>query len=272
LLLVVVAVAVAAIVYLTSTDAGRRDLADRLEDAISREIPGAMTIGWIERVGSDGLTAHDLRFLHPNGEPVLTVDHAQIDLDPAEMLTGTIAFERARVQGGHLIIAVQPDGRTGLEAAFSKQGPSSGKKARLQLRSIHVQDLTLTIQPDPETRIRMRGVQGFVTIVQDASSPGVRVKLDRIASRIEQPKLLGERVRILRASGFVHGAVERVLDLDLAAELGDDRFDAHFAYFDREKHKVQLTIAPKEGIKTRLAALGAVLRSSLSDELDVRVE
>jgi hypothetical protein len=140
------------------------------------------------------------------------------------------------------------------------------------MRSIHVQDLTLTIRPAPDETFLMRGVEGFVAIVQDESSPGVRVRLDRISGKLTKPQFLGANLDVLRADGWVHGGVEHVIDLELAGELGDDRVDAHLAYFNREKTKVELELDPKEGVRAHLAAFGAELSTAFSDTIAVRVK
>jgi hypothetical protein len=273
LLVALVVLAAATIAYLTVTASGRRVLADRIEDALSGQIPGALAITSLDDIGADQAVLRGLRFSHPDGSPVLLVDEARIDLHLAELLGGTIGFEHARVTGGHLIIAVQPDGRTGLEAAFSEADGGSGRdKAKLQMRSIHVQDLTLTIQPSPDDTLVMRDVQGFVAIMQDDAFPGVRVRLDRISGKLAKPQFLGANLDILRADGWVHGAVEHVLDLKVAGELDGDRVDAHLEYFDREEKSVQLALDPKEGVRPHLAAFGAQLGTAFNDAIEVRVK
>ncbi len=273
LLIALLVLTTATITYLITTTSGRRVLADRIEDALSGQIPGSLVISSLDEIGADEALLRGVRFLHPDGSPVLLVDEARIDLHVAELLGGTIGFEHARVRGGHLIIAVQPDGRTGLEAAFSEAGGGSGGgKARLQMRSIHVQDLALTIKPSPDDTFLMRDVQGFVAIVQDDASPGVRVRLDRISGKLAKPEFLGANLDILRADGWVHGAVEHVLDLKIAGELGGDRVESPLAYFERDTKNVELELDPKEGVRTHLAALGAQLGTAFSDAIEVRVK
>jgi hypothetical protein len=269
--LLVVAVLAAAMLYVSATDGGRRVLADRIEDAVSRSIPGSMRIGVLESVGTRALVVRDLRFSKTDGEPVLIVARAQIDADVTDLLRGKIAFEQARVHGGHLIIAIEPHGRTGLEAAFSETGPASGEPAELQMRSIHVQDLTLTVRPSRDDTFRMRGVEGFVAIAQHGP-PGVRVRLDRISGTLEKPKFLGATAEILSADGLILGGVERVIDLKLRAELDEDRVDVHLVYYNRERPpKVELELDPKEGILPHIAAFAAQAQTMFTDDVDVRV-
>lgn len=276
LVLLLLLLGTAAVFYLAGTERGRRSVADRLEDAISHEIPGSMRIGTLERIGTRELIVRDLRFLKTDGEPVLTVERVQIDADVQALLRGEIAFERARVQGGHLIIAIEPSGRTGLEEAFSEAGPSaSGDKdggAEIQLNAIHVQDLTLTVKPSQDDLFRMRGVQGFVVVSQHGP-PGVRVRLDRISGKLEKPEFLGAHADVLRADGLILGGVEHVLDIKFRAALEDDRFDAHLRYYNRDKPPtVELEFDPKEGVRTHLLALAAKARTAFSDAVDVHIK
>jgi hypothetical protein len=256
------------------TAPGRRALAGALERAVSDAIPGTMTIGSIETLGWCEPVVRDLRFHHPSGKLILLVKRATIDVDVPALLRGRVAFHRARVQGGYLSIAAQPDGRTDLEATFDDGAPRKpgerGGYLELQMRSIFVDDMTAVLRPSRDRAFRLRNVQGFVAITH-VGTPGARVRLDRIAGELETPEFLGEHLTITHADGWVHGEEPQVLDLDLETQLGSGELDGHLAYYDRAETPVGLELEPKAGPLPELAALAADAQSWFTDTLDVNV-
>lgn len=260
-----------AFAFLLWTEPGRSFAARRLEAALSQAIPGSIAIGTLERLQPGEAVLSDLRFLHPDGSVVLRVQRAEIALAPFDLMRGHVHFERARIDGGELTIAVQPDGRTSIEAVFDDPGASKDKSKgpQLDLRSMHVENLTLLIKPDPKQTFRLRDVQGFVA-VHGGGSSGVQVSLDRIRAHLVKPEVLGQRIEILRADGWVHGGAQQILKLDFEAALEDDRFGAALAYHNRKQEPVVLELDMNADVETQLAALGAELRSWLSDTIDVR--
>jgi hypothetical protein len=252
-----------------ATSAGRRFVADAIGSALDKEIPGSVTIGRIERFGYARPVLHDFRVLHPNGQVVLHAKRAVIDLDVGGLLTGTVAFNNARVDGGRLLLEVQPDGRTSLEGAVDRKGGGGGPGAKLAMRSIRVDNFALLIKPGGDAVFDLRDVKGFVGIWQDGP-PGAKVRLDRISARLTRPEFLGSRLTIRRADGWVHGAVEHVLSLALLeARLGEEPFQGLLNYYDRDKTPVEITLDPG-GVKGHIAGLGGELVSLFTDVIDVK--
>jgi hypothetical protein len=251
-----------------ATATGRRFVADAIESGLDKEIPGRVTIGRIERFGYARPVVHDLRFLHPNGQVVLHVKRAVIDLDVSGLLTGTVAFNNVKVDGGRLVLAIQEDGRTTLEGTVDRKGGGGGDGAKLAMRAIHVENFSLLIKPGGDAVFDLRDVKGFVGIWQDGP-PGAKVRLDRISARLQRPEFLGSRLTILRADGWVHGAVEHVLSLSLRARLGEEPLQALLNYYDRDKTPVEITLDPG-GVKGTLAALGGEIASAFTDVIDVK--
>jgi hypothetical protein len=257
------------------TEPGRRVLADAIERIASDAIPGKMTIGSIESVGWFEPIVRDLRFFHPDGGLILHAKRAAIDLDVTALLHGELAFHRARVEGGYLLIAAQPDGRTGLEATFDDGVPSKPDERddylHMQMRSIFVDDMTTVFRPSKDHTFRLRNVQGFVAI-SHVDTPGAQVRLDRIAGELETPKFLGEHLTITHADGWVHGKEKQVIDLDLETQLGSGELDGHLAYYDRKKTPVELELDPKEGLLPQLSTAAVEAQSWFTDTIDVKVE
>lgn len=264
------------------TDHGRRVIANRLEHVVSEHIPGTMKIGRLDHVSLRSATVSDLRFLHPNGSLILRVKHASIDFDLGAALHRELVFKGARVNGGFLLIGAQPSGRTGLEETFSHAHPKQtdddrtpknrrGHYLRMQLRDLHVRDMTVAVRPSPKHPFHLERVSGVVAI-EHLDTRGVRVRLDGISGDMPQPKFLGKQLDIVSADGWVHGAEPHVIDLEVAARFGDGRLDARFDYFHRHDKPVEISLAPKSGTAAYAGALAGVVGSWFTHAIHVEIE
>jgi hypothetical protein len=263
----------ACFVLYAQTDRGRRTIADAAERAVSKAIPGRMTIGRLVSVdGSGEIVVEDVRFLHPDESLILRVKRAAIAFDLSAALRGELGFTHAQVDGGYLLVAARPSGRTGLEEAFDDGEPSQepDQYLRMQLRRIHVEHLVAEFRPSADHPFRLRNVHGELAI-EHRDTKGAHVRLQHIAAEMTEPEFLGERLAIRNAAGWVHGAEVQVLDLNLETELGGGELDGHLAYYDRKKTPVELELEPKRGATPKLASIAIDAQSWFTDTIDVHV-
>ncbi len=237
--------------FVVETDAGRQWFGRTLAYAGSDGIPGSVTIGRVEKIGLMPLTAvvRDLRFLDPKGTTVLHARDASLVIDPLALITGGLHVERAQVTGGQILIAIQPDGRTSLEAALIPPGEKGGMEVRFD--AIHVRDYVLELKLAKDDRIRVRVDEGKVAI----KTPPVVVDLIDIRGRVEEPAIAGANVEIDNADGWVHGSVPHVLELTLQTKIGAGKLDAKLSYFNRDKTKVVARVHAHDGMQAEIAAL-----------------
>lgn len=250
----------ALLLYLTQTDSGRQWFGEQLENAASDAIPGSMTVGRIERIGLMPLSAdvRDLRFLDPNGMTVLHARDASLVIDPIALLAGGLHVERAQVRGGQLLIAIQADGRTSLEAALAekavtpeeKKAPPSGMEMRFD--RIDVREYVVELKLSKEEQIRIRVAKAIV----DITTPPAVVNMKNISGRIMEPSVVGSKAEITNADGWVHGDVPHVLELTLQTKLDNGRLDGRLSYFNRDKKPVIARLHAYDGLQAEIAALG----------------
>jgi hypothetical protein len=256
--LVVVAVTVVlgslASVYVTQTQSGRAWLARRIEQVVSDAIPGSLVIGRINAVRAWPLSldSEDLKFLDANGMTVLHARKVTAAIAPFAWIGGRLHVTEADVEGGQLVIAIQHDGRTSLEAALS--APTGGDKREdmpLRFETIAVRQYVVEIKPRQGDVIRIRLQTARVTI----ESPPVVVDMDDIQGRVQTPQIIGTNVNILRAQGWVHGDVPHVLELTLETAIGSGKLDARVSYFNREQTPVVVLINRHDGLQAEFTAL-----------------
>ena len=200
------------------------------------------------------MVVEDVRFLHPDNSLILRVQRARSTFDLGVALRGELGFDHAQVDGGYLLVAARPSGRTGLEEAFDDGQPSQRPDdyLRMRLRRIHVEHLAAEFRPSADHPFRLRNVHGELEI-EHRDTKGAHVRLQHIAGEMTEPSFLGERLAIRSATGWVHGAEVHVLDLNLETHLGSGDLGGHLAYDDRKKTPVELDLDPKgRNAETRL--------------------
>lgn len=257
--------------YVANTDSGRQWFGRTLTQAASDGIPGSMTLGSVDHLGVMPLSAtvRDLRILDPNGMTVLHARDATLVVDPLALLLKRVHVERADVKGGQILIAVQADGRTSLEAALAeptppeeKNEPPSGTEMRFD--KIHVKDYVLELKPSKDERIRLRVGEGTVVI----KTPPTVVELVNIRGRVQEPVIAGSNIEITNSDGWVHGGEPHVLELTLQSKLGDGRLDARLSFFNRDKTPLVARVHAHAGLKPELTALVAYAKSLGDDAVE----
>jgi hypothetical protein len=263
---------VLALVMLTQTERGRRLVADRIERTASDEIPGWMKIGELERIGTPTIV-HELQFFHPDGRLVLRVKRAEVDFDIGAAWGGKLAFDRAKAEGGHLLISVDPDGRPSIEAAldFPTHGvdPDPDGGLHYALREIRVEDFALRVLLSKDASYHMNGVRGEVAIRRELTS-GTRVELTGISGVVRE-EVAGSKLRLLRVDGWVHGKERKVMQLLARAKVGDGRMNAKVGLFDRDQTPVEIDLTPVEGLDSLFTALLIYAKQLFTDDIDVEV-
>lgn len=246
------AVAAIAFAVFIRSGRGRAFAATRIEQLVSENIPGSMTIGSLEEFGPERVIARDVRFYHPNGSLVLHAKHAEVVPDLSMALHGQLGFERAAVDGGFILLAFDPDGRLGMEAAVnapSKPGEPSvpGGGFHYSLRSMHVQNFTTIFRPSQSQTFKLLDTTGFVG-VRRIETEGVRLQFERIAGVVDQ-EIAGVRVALNTVDGWVHAKTEHVMHLDTDIKVGSGKILADVDYFDRAKEPMQVRLHKTKGIE-----------------------
>lgn len=227
-----------------------RELTRRgVEAAYARHLRGSLRIGAIDTLDGTHARARDVRFFDPQGEVVVSVREAEVDLDAAALLGGTLRFERARARDAVVYVRPGVDAKTSLEEAFGSENTedsnesSSHERTRATERplaidtgAIRFDDTTLRLAlGGPE--VTLRELEGFVRVARSEGGP--RVRFDAVRGRydgpgarvLDHPRFEADGRLRVRPAG-TEARFEAVLDVDppwpitMAIDDGNVRIDA----------------------------------------------
>jgi hypothetical protein len=258
--------------WCTKTEAGLRFTASRIERLISDNIPGSLIIAGIDSFEWNRIRAHGIRILHQDGRSILLARNAEITPDWAAALHGRLGFREAAVDGGYVVLSMDPDDRLSLEAAVNSprrpgepSDPNGG--VHYSLRSIHVQHLTVALKFSDTFDYRIRHVEGFVGVLR-IDTPGVQVVLERIHGEVEQD-IAGMHVALTELDGWLHGRERQVMRLQANVHLASSQLITRVEYFDRATEKLKIHVDHSEGLQAIAVTLLAKALASFSKDLSV---
>jgi hypothetical protein len=249
-LVLLIALGIAGFLLFLGTERGREYARNEIGHLVSLNIPGRLEIGSIERFNLDVLVANDVRFYHHDGRLLLRAKHAEVVPDLAMALGGRFGFERAWVDGGFIILSIDPDGRLSLEAALNYRRrpgvpdvPLSG--LHYDMRSMHVKNFTTELQVSGKT-LRLVDTTGYVR-VRRIETDGTEVMLDRIEGKLT-PDIAGATVAFNRVDGWIHGKQFHTVHGDADLKIDSGRLKAQIDVFDRPKKPVQVHLQESKGL------------------------
>jgi hypothetical protein len=254
-----------------NTDRGRRFAADHIESFVSANIPGKLRIGSIEQFHPSMVLASDVRFYHPDGRVILLCKHAEIVPDLSMALQGKIGFESAAVDGGFLLLTIDPDGRISIEStmnAAKKPGDHSDPHggAHYWLRSMHTQHFTTTFSASGHT-FRLLDTLGYVAL-RRIETPGTQVTLAQISGKLEQ-EIAGAHVSFTNVDGWIHGVEKHVAHFDADTRIGDGKLAMTIDYFDRPKTPMHVQLHKNKGFEATALAWLMRAAAGFSEAIEV---
>ena len=257
--------------WLSETVSGKRWVKTGIERAVTANIPGRLTIARVVEIGPP-LVAEDVRFYHYDGRLVLQCKHAEVVPDLLQALRGRLAFERAAVDGGKLVLSPDPDGRVAMEAAVdvpTKPGEPSDPNGGLHyaMQSMHVQNFRVEAKLSELADFKVDDVEGFVGIRRIETS-GTVVNLERIRGRVS-PGFLDKRTELKQLDGWVHGKLQHVAQLAAQLQVGGGELTTKLNVYDRDKQPVEIEIQRAKGAGDLVAALAKLADGLFGDSLEV---
>lgn len=254
--------------------AGRRLVKYGLERLVSDNIPGAMQITSLDEFSLKRVVAREVRFYHADGRLLILAKHAIVVPDWGLAMKGMIGFEKADVDGGFVVLSMDPNGKLSLENTMNKP-TSPGEHSDpyggvfYELRAMHVQHLTVFLKLAKQfDQYKVEDVEGFVG-VNRVDTPGVQIVVNDLNGRID-PEVAGAKVTLRDVSGWIHGEAKEVMRFDAKLGVGSGILNTHVGFWDREKDKLTIRIDKTKGIE---ASAMALLIRALSDfTSDVKVE
>jgi hypothetical protein len=257
-----------------NTASGRRWIADRLEQAVTSQIPGRMEIGEVTGVEWLAVRATDVRFFHKDGREVLHVARAYVEADALEALQQRLTFRRVAADGGSILMTGDPDGRLSLEAAMDKPSPSNepGDPKRglhYDMRNMHVENFKVKSKIPGFGEIQMNNVTGVVHVWR-LNTVGTRVRLQKMSGQLVQ-QIAGSKVAMDRMEAIITGAEAKVADVQARLLLDKtDKLTLRLQFAPKGSQKVKLQVLDKNG--TQATTLTWLLHAAAGFSGDIHVE
>jgi hypothetical protein len=247
----------------------RRDIAHWLVTAaVSSQIPGDLRLGKVTEAGLFHVTARDLVFATKQGEPVISLDEAEVHFDVAALFAGNIEITRARVVGGEVRIEETKSGPIKLERAFSTPSPDKKQEGPLiDIRSVQFADLSVHLLLQGSPAFVIRDVSGALRIRRPPGK-AVRLRMERITGVIRNPGIL-DGVELKKLDGFVHAQVDHVAHIEAEALWSDEPFTLGIDYPYGAEPRLKLDIEADVLSKPMIAGLGLGAAQGFIDILDV---
>ncbi len=176
LLVLVVVIAIGFLIFL-HTDPGRRWVKRQVEDALSNEVRGRVTIDRLSGSVFGNLTLHGVAIDDESGERVIEVDRMALDYSVLSLLDKRVHVNHARLKGARVVAVQNADGTINLAKLLAKkkkkeepEKPDSGGGSAWVVRVDE-----LTIEDGSATFARPRTAQQNIdAIAVDVRGIGIR--------------------------------------------------------------------------------------------------
>lgn len=227
-------VALAALVA-ARTNPGRRWVARRVEALVTSQIRGSLHIASIDRIGWRSVTARGVRFVAPNNDEVIAVDHVDMDFLWGPLLRGRLVSPRATAHGGRVLLHDGAHGDLSIDVTMQSRDPSkpsrpasSTPRNTVEFQRLDVDGIDFAARVDGVPDARVTGVRGLLRITVHDPGGALLLTLDDLAGsgRLDTPSPI--RLR-LTGGTFRYDSASRDerVRADTRAVLGDDRVRLH---------------------------------------------
>lgn len=266
--------------WLASSD-GRDFVARRIEEVVSGQIRGRLTIAHLDALDLSSVHGRGIRFADESGRPVLEADEARLAYELSDLLAGRFVSHHGEVHGGHVWIEAGSTGEPLLSRAFRSAHPGAADAPVgadvVTLEGLHVTDVVVTLALGDAPSTTLRRVGADVTL--HAPENGAAIVATRATSgllHVAAPVPFD--LRVAGAALDVDGAARRRIHLSLPSRMGHERVGIEVTARARpdESLVVDARIRP-EGLSAALAASGMITQAMIAEAasggvLDVTVE
>lgn len=263
-----------------SSEAGRDTVARAIERFASDGIRGSLTIGGIDRISTDGVIGHDIRFFDEDGHLVIEARQADVAIDWAELLRGHVVSPHGHASGGRVVIESMPSGQLRIDRAFEPPNPGPAGQpvgddvVRFEALVTSGVDVRIAVRDAPGVTIT--GLSAILLFrAPDHGSAHLRADRIRGGLTIAAPIPVGMDVR--GGTLTLIGDSRRRADMRLPTIIGGQRVQMNVRVLAdaQERMRVQVHLRPEEvgGLFTAAPLLlQALAAGALSDMVDTTVD
>jgi hypothetical protein len=278
-LLALAAIGAGAVVWL-GTEGGHAWLARQLEENISSQIRGHLTVGHLDHADLHHVVARDVTFWDESGRPVIEADEVEMSYELDELVGGHFVSHASHAHGGRVILETNAEGELLINRAFrsSHPGPPGQPVGPdvVHLENLEVTDVTVTMALGDAPVATLRRLAATV-LVRAPDRGAAIVEADHVHGGLHVAAPIPFDLRVIAGSLAVDGAAHRRIHIDLPARMGSERIGIEVTALARpdETLTVDARIRP-HGLGAMLSASGMISQAMIAETqsplLDVTVE
>ncbi len=180
---------VVAVIAFFHTAAGRDIVRSRIEQRIASRVNGSFRLERLDYVLFGNVSLHGVRIADASDKPVITLRELHVDPSWSDLIRGSIVVDELRVDGLALGIEKYEDGTSNLQGLFKKSEPpppdAKPSDRRLQLRSVAIADVDVTVARPDGSRILVRDIGIDASVDATPGTKTAEVEMPRVTADFE---------------------------------------------------------------------------------------
>ncbi len=266
------------------TEAGRSYASNEIQAYASSGMPGSLKIGSLDQVDFfQGLTgvrvkATEVRFLAPNGKETIHVGDADVTLDLASILGGTIAIREATASNGTVTIEMGEDKKLTIENTFgaahkkpswTAQESMASESVGLELRHMNARNMRVVLHSAPDESYTVVGVDGTVFVTRPKGGEFVTTELVDVSGKLEEPKFLGDTLGFSKLKGRIAMEQTPMVKISALLSLDEGTIDTRLSVDPGGKPPIKLRLSAKGDVEVELLTSAAKITSFFGSDFEI---
>jgi hypothetical protein len=266
-----------AALVLLNTSWGKARLCARLNQAISRQMAGALQVEEIVSIDLPHVQGRGVKILAPDGKPAIDVAEADIELDLGTLLMGDFAWKRADITRGTVRVTEDARGKNNMEETFKAPASSSGKRresrdeggGELDLRTMVTSDMTLIISGGSMPTLRLVDLHGVMRVQVNADGD-TELRFDDYRGTFAKGLPNGV-LQFRKVKGHVQTGKKRLLHFTGEGRFQGEEVDFDLDIFTEPKTRIEIDAFFPKLSAASISTLGLEAWSKLTPALKVKV-
>jgi len=274
----IVLVVVVALVWVPS-ESGRSYVSKRVESYATGGMAGSLKIGSIDAIdlfegaGKVRVNATDVRFFAPDGREAMHVGDADVLLDLAAIIGGTVDIREAIAADGTVMIEIDADGKLSIEKTFegAEESPASDSaelSVGLNLRHMNARNMRVVLKLGADQSYNVVGIDGTVFVTRPQGGEFVTTELVDVSGKLEAPKFLGETLGFSDLQGRIANNQTPMVKMSVLLRLDEGTIDTRLSVEPDGDPKIELKMHAKGDTEveflTTVADMGSFFGSSVA--------
>jgi hypothetical protein len=243
-----------------------------------------LKIGSLDQVDYfQGLTgvrvkATDVRFLAPNGKETIHVGDADVTLDLASILGGTIDIREAIASNGTVTIEMDKNDKLTIENTFGAddKNPSwaaqkslNSETVGLDLRHMNARNMRVVLHSAPSESYTVVGVDGTVFVTRPERGEFVTTELVDVSGKLEEPKFLGDTLGFSKLNGRIASEQTPMVKMSVLFSLDEGTIDTRLSVEPGGKPPVKLRLSAEGDVEVELLTSAAKVGSFFGSDFEI---